>query len=89
MPEELLKRANAILKEYEDSDTKSNIKQVSLFDLNLDEPKELEMKEPDKEYQVNYQNQELLTEISNLNLDNLRPIDALNELYKLKKLINK
>ena len=89
MPEELLKRANAILKEYEDSDTKSNIKQVSLFDLNLDEPKELEMKEPDKEYQVNSQNQELLTEISNLNLDNLRPIDALNELYKLKKLINK
>lgn len=84
MPEELLKRANAILKEYEDSDTKSNIKQVSLFDLNLDEPKELEMKEPDKEYQVNSQNQELLTEISNLNLDNLRPIDALNELYKLK-----
>ena len=69
--------------------TKSNIKQVSLFDLNLDEPKELEMKEPDKEYQVNSQNQELLTEISNLNLDNLRPIDALNELYKLKKLINK
>ena len=89
MPEELLKRANAILKEYEDSDTKSNIKQVSLFDLNLDEPKELEIKEPDKEYQANSQNQELLTEISNLNLDNLRPIDALNELYKLKKLINK
>ena len=89
MPEELLKRANAILKEYEDSDTKSNIKQVSLFDLNLDEPKELEIKETDKEYQANSQNQELLTEISNLNLDNLRPIDALNELYKLKKLINK
>ena len=38
---------------------------------------------------MNSQNQELLTEISNLNLDNLRPIDALNELYKLKKLINK
>ena len=62
---------------------------ISLFDLNLDEPKELEIKEPDKEYQANSQNQELLTEISNLNLDNLRPIDALNELYKLKKLINK
>ena len=47
----------------------------------------MEVKEPLENYTQTNVNQELLTEITNLNLDNLRPIDALNELYKLKDLI--
>ena len=86
MPEELLKRATAILKEYEDSDNKINTKQVSLFDL-VEEEKKDAVKEPEIAYTQTNENQEVVTEINNLNLDNLRPIDALNELYKLKDLI--
>ena len=89
MPEELLKRASAILKEYEDSDKTSNIKQVSLFDLDDEEHQVKEVADSSTNYSVNSQNTELVTEINNLNLDNLRPIDALTELYKLKDLINK
>ena len=86
MPEELLKRATSILKEYEDSDNKTNTKQVSLFDL-VEEEKKDAVKEPEIAYTQTNENQEVVTEINNLNLDNLRPIDALNELYKLKDLI--
>ena len=89
MPEELLKRATTILKEYEDSEKPNNIKQVSLFDLDDEESKTIEVKEEEIAYQPQPQNEKLLTEINNLNLDNLRPIDALTELYKLKELVNK
>ena len=82
MPEDLLKRASEILKNYETTDNKTNIKQVSLFDL--EEPKTL-AEEP-----VKYEeNNGITREIAKLNLDNLRPIDALNELYKIKDMINK
>ena len=89
MPEELLKRATTILKEYEDSEKHNNIKQVSLFDLDDEESKTIKVKEEEIAYQPQPQNEKLLTEINNLNLDNLRPIDALTELYKLKELVNK
>ena len=35
------------------------------------------------------ENNGITREIAKLNLDNLRPIDALNELYKIKDMINK
>ena len=82
MPEDLLKRASEILKNYETTDNKTNIKQVSLFDL--EEPKTV------AEESVKYEeNNGITREIAKLNLDNLRPIDALNELYKIKDMINK
>ena len=68
------------------SDNKTNTKQVSLFDL-VEEEKKDAVKEPEIAYTQTNENQEVVTEINNLNLDNLRPIDALNELYKLKDLI--
>ena len=40
--------------------------------------------------EVKYEeNNGITREIAKLNLDNLRPIDALNELYKIKDMINK
>lgn len=79
MPEELLKRASDILKIYEENDTINNpSKQVSFnFDI---------VEEPSPAQNTNT---ELETYLKNLEINNLRPIDALNELAKIKdKFIN-
>lgn len=78
MPEELLKRASDILKIYEENDTINNpSKQVSFnFDI---------VAEPTPTNTTT----ELETYLKNLEINNLRPIDALNELAKIKeKFIN-
>lgn len=85
MPEELLKRAEEILKIYEDNDTMNNkTSQVSLFDI--EEEIEEEKNDVEKEIVVDTR---FIEDLKEINLDNLRPIDALYELSKLKnKYIN-
>lgn len=83
MPEELLQRASNILKNYEDKEYKNSTKQVSLFDFAVAE------EEPNpKNVEMNPEKNKIIEELEKLNLDNLRPIDALNELYKLKQEIS-
>ena len=38
---------------------------------------------------IQYINSEVEEELKNINVDNLRPIDALNSLYKLKEIMDK
>ena len=77
MPSDLLKRASDILKIYEAHDTMNNkiSEQVSFsFDENINN---------------NHDNKELYEYINNLDINNLRPIDAINVLDEIKKLNNK
>ena len=77
MPEELLKRAYEILSIYEKNDTINNpSKQVS---FNFDELDTHKKEETDDSEVVNY--------LKSLKVENLRPIDALLELDKLKKML--
>lgn len=86
MPEELLKRASEILSVYEAKDTKNKkVEQVSFFDEE-EAPKE---QKPEVKTEIQYINSEVEEELKNINVDNLRPIDALNSLYKLKEIMDK
>lgn len=86
MPEELLKRASEILSVYEAKDTKNKkVEQVSFFDEE-EAPKE---QKPKVKTEIQYINSEVEEELKNINVDNLRPIDALNSLYKLKEIMDK
>ena len=86
MPEELLKRASEILSVYEAKDTKNKkVEQVSFFD-DEEAPKE---QKPKVKTEIQYINSEVEEELKNINVDNLRPIDALNSLYKLKEIMDK
>lgn len=86
MPEELLKRASEILSVYEAKDTKNKkVEQVSFFD---DEEAPEEQK-PGVKTEIQYIKSEVEEELKNINVDNLRPIDALNSLYKLKEIMDK
>lgn len=86
MPEELLKRASEILSVYEAKDTKNKkVEQVSFFDEE-ETPKE---QKPEVKTEIQYIKSEVEEELKNINVDNLRPIDALNSLYKLKEIMDK
>ena len=86
MPEELLKRASEILSVYEAKDTKNKkVEQVSFFDEE-EVPKE---QKPEVKTEIQYIKSEVEEELKNINVDNLRPIDALNSLYKLKEIMDK
>ena len=86
MPEELLKRASEILSVYEAKDTKDKkVEQVSFFDEE-ETPKE---QKPEVKTEIQYIKSEVEEELKNINVDNLRPIDALNSLYKLKEIMDK
>lgn len=86
MPEELLKRASEILSVYEAKDTKNKkVEQVSFFD-DEEAPKE---QKPEVKTEIQYIKSEVEEELKNINVDNLRPIDALNSLYKLKEIMDK
>jgi len=74
MPDYVLTRAEDLLSTYENNDKKNNIKQVSLFDVEV--PKIIN--------QEDNLSKEVIEELNNTNLDSLRPIDALNLLYKIK-----
>ena len=86
MPEELLKRASEILSVYEAKDTKNKkVEQVSFFDEE-ETPKEQKL---EVKTEIQYIKSEVEEELKNINVDNLRPIDALNSLYKLKEIMDK
>ena len=86
MPEELLKRASEILSVYEAKDTKNKkVEQVSFFD----EEETPEEQKPEVKTEIQYIKSEVEEELKNINVDNLRPIDALNSLYKLKEIMDK
>lgn len=86
MPEELLKRASEILSVYEAKDTKNKkVEQVSFFDEE-ETPEEQKNK---VKTEIQYIKSEVEEELKNINVDNLRPIDALNSLYKLKEIMDK
>lgn len=86
MPEELLKRASEILSVYEAKDTKNKkVEQVSFFD----EEETLKEQKPEVKTEIQYIKSEVEEELKNINVDNLRPIDALNSLYKLKEIMDK
>lgn len=86
MPEELLKRASEILSVYEAKDTKNKkVEQVSFFDEE-ETPKE---QKSEVKTEIQYIKSEVEEELKNINVDNLRPIDALNSLYKLKEIMDK
>ena len=86
MPEELLKRASEILSVYEAKDTKDKkVEQVSFFDEE-ETPKE---QKNEVKTEIQYIKSEVEEELKNINVDNLRPIDALNSLYKLKEIMDK
>ena len=76
MPDDILSRASSILKVYEAHDTMTNkIPEQVVF--NFDE----EVKKED--------NNEVLNYLDEIDINNLRPIDAINVLDELKKLSNK
>lgn len=86
MPEELLKRASEILSVYEAKDTKDKkVEQVSFFD----EEETSKEQNPEVKTEIQYIKSEVEEELKNINVDNLRPIDALNSLYKLKEIMEK
>ena len=86
MPEDLLKRASEILSVYEAKDTKDKkVEQVSFFD----EEKTSKEQKPEVKTEIQYIKSEVEEELKNINVDNLRPIDALNSLYKLKEIMEK
>lgn len=86
MPEELLKRASEILSVYEAKDTKNKkVEQVSFFD----EEETSKEQKPEVKTEIQYIKSEVEEELKNINVDNLRPIDALNSLYKLKEIMDK
>lgn len=86
MPEELLKRASEILSVYEAKDTKDKkVEQVSFFD----EEETSKEQKPEVKTEIQYIKSEVEEELKNINVDNLRPIDALNSLYKLKEIMDK
>ena len=86
MPEDLLKRASEILSVYEAKDTKDKkVEQVSFFD----EEKTSKEQKPEVKTEIQYIKSEVEEELKNINVDNLRPIDALNSLYKLKEIMDK
>lgn len=86
MPEELLKRASEILSVYEAKDTKDKkVEQVSFFD----EEETSKEQKPEVKTEIQYIKSEVEEELKNINVDNLRPIDALNSLYKLKEIMEK
>ena len=74
MPDELLKRASNILKVYEAHDTMNN---------KIEEQVTFNFEEPSKN------NNELYNYIDSIDINNLRPIDAINVLDEIKKLNNK
>ena len=74
MPDELLKRAQKILKVYEAHDTINN---------KIEEQVSFEFEDSSKS------NNELIEYINNIDINNLRPIDAINVLDEIKKLNNK
>ena len=74
MPDELLKRASKILKVYEAHDTINN-KIEEQVSFNFDES-------------IN-NNNELIEYIDSIDINKLRPIDAINVLDEIKKLNNK
>lgn len=86
MPEELLKRASEILSVYEAKDTKDKkVEQVSFFD----EEETSKEQKPEVKTEIQYIKSEVEEKLKNINVDNLRPIDALNSLYKLKEIMEK
>ena len=75
MPNDLLKRASEILKIYEAHDTMNNkVQEQVTFNFDTEQNKE---------------NKELYEYINNIDINNLRPIDAINVLDEIKKLNNK
>ena len=72
MPEDLLNRASIILNGYETNAPKSKNKNMEQVSFNFDDSKK------DKVINKNYQ--ELTNYLDTLNINNLRPIDALNTL---------
>ena len=86
MPEELLKRASEILSVYEAKDTKNKkVEQVSFFD----EEETPEEQKPEVKTEIQFNKSEVEEVLKNIKVDNLRPIDALNSLYKLKEIMDK
>lgn len=77
VPNEVLNRATDILKRLEENDINKNIKKINnkMDDIN----KSKKIIEP--EYK------ELYDKINNLEVNNITPIEAINELNKLKKII--
>ncbi len=76
MPNDLLKRASEILKIYESHDTMNNSKVQTQVAFDFDAPQEKK-------------NSELEDYIKTIDINNLRPIDALNVLDEIIKLNNK
>ena len=72
MPEDLLKRADEILAQYENNSKKNNFKEEKVqLSFDFSEPK----KESD----------DLKKKLENIDPLNMTPIEALNFLYELKK----
>lgn len=84
LPGNLIERATTILNKFEQAGTnetetmKSESNQLSLFE---------EQKEKNKPMKKSTQQPDLAHELSQINLLEMTPIDALNELYRLQKLI--
>ncbi|MCR4581652.1 MAG: DNA mismatch repair protein MutS, partial [Bacilli bacterium] len=76
MPNDLLKRASEILKIYESHDTMNNSKVQTQVAFDFDAPQEKK-------------NSELEDYIKTIDINNLRPIDALNVLDEIIKLNSK
>ena len=83
MPEELLKRAMEILNIYEKNDTINNPSKQVYFDFDAIEKEERQ----EKENVIKEENNKLINYLNNLEVNNLRPIDALIEINKMKEMI--
>ncbi len=83
MPEELLKRAMEILNIYEKNDTINNPSKQVCFDFDAIEKEEKQ----EKENVIKEENNKLINYLNNLEVNNLRPIDALIEINKMKEMI--
>ncbi|MEA1974402.1 MAG: DNA mismatch repair protein MutS [Bacillota bacterium] len=78
VPERVLKRAKMILKRLEKNDINNNINILKEMNLTDDNPEEI----------INEKESEIINIIKSIDINKLTPIEAINELYKLKNIAN-
>lgn len=80
LPEDVLGKAREILKMLEDSDINKNIKDG----INLKEAAVSKVEEESLEITLfNYKENEIVTELKNIDIMNMTPLESINYLYKL------
>ncbi|WP_188455629.1 DNA mismatch repair protein MutS [Virgibacillus oceani] len=84
LPEQLIERANTILNELENKDSKNNT--VSDYDETAQLSFFVEEEKAEDKKKVKNSDSKVIKELENLDLFDMTPLQAMNELYRLQKL---